>query len=267
MEEYISHPLTIPPITSRSEGGVPLMLLPTAPSIPHRIQHNTHTNQQMSSQSPIAQASFMCNAYMNKNVVCPVHRLIHRRSSLLINNGRVRSHMEFSSSPDEHIKVTLPGIPKRSSQPPNTPERTTPQLSSPSVRDEGEEEADERINQLLNTARSPSNPCDRISKVLQQQQQQLRRPVPSMQLPVTALLQYNPDSNSISKSRHVKKPLVLRSHSRALQSKKKSKEPPKPKPDVKQVAAMPLECQKFHMPSISRLCVSVPPAHWVNYDG
>ena len=43
-----------------------------------------------------------------------------------------------------------------SSQPPNTPERTTPQLSSPSVRDEGEEEADERINQLLNTARSPS---------------------------------------------------------------------------------------------------------------
>ena len=44
------------------------------------------------------------------------------------------------------------------------------------------------------------SPCDRISKVLQQQQQ-LRRPVPSMQLPVTALLQYNPDSNSISKSR------------------------------------------------------------------
>ncbi|XP_063676537.1 uncharacterized protein LOC134812872 isoform X7 [Bolinopsis microptera] len=269
MEEYISHPLTIPPITSRSEGGVPLMLLPTAPSIPHRIQHNTHTNQQMSSQSPIAQASFMCNAYMNKNVVCPVHRLIHRKSSLLINNGRVRSQMELSSSPDEHIKVTLPGIPKRrynsqvkrlkalreshpiiglqesSSQPPNTPEGSTPQLSSPSVRDEGEEEADERINQLLNTARSPSNPCDRISKVLQQQQQQLRRPVPSMQLPVTALLQYNPDSNSISKSRHVKKPLVLRSHSRALQSKKKSKDTPKPKPDVKQLKNYEKEYERF----------------------
>ncbi|XP_063676540.1 uncharacterized protein LOC134812872 isoform X10 [Bolinopsis microptera] len=268
MEEYISHPLTIPPITSRSEGGVPLMLLPTAPSIPHRIQHNTHTNQ-MSSQSPIAQASFMCNAYMNKNVVCPVHRLIHRKSSLLINNGRVRSQMELSSSPDEHIKVTLPGIPKRrynsqvkrlkalreshpiiglqesSSQPPNTPEGSTPQLSSPSVRDEGEEEADERINQLLNTARSPSNPCDRISKVLQQQQQQLRRPVPSMQLPVTALLQYNPDSNSISKSRHVKKPLVLRSHSRALQSKKKSKDTPKPKPDVKQLKNYEKEYERF----------------------
>ncbi|KAL5264087.1 hypothetical protein ACHWQZ_G005244 [Mnemiopsis leidyi] len=195
--------LNFPPITSRIEGGMPLMLLPTAPSIPHRLQSN-HSNQQPV-QCPIAQASFMCNAYMNRNIVCPVHSK-------------------------------------------DTPSGSIPELSRSStsiIRDEGEEEADARINQLLSTAQSFSNPCERISKVLQQQQQQ-RRPVPSMQLPVTALLQYNPDTNIITKARHVKKPLSLRSrHSRVLLAKKKSEEPPKPKPEVKQLMNYEKEYERF----------------------
>lgn len=268
LEEYLTHPLTIPPITSRSEGGIPLMLLPSAPSIPHR----THTNQP-SVQSPIAQASFMCNAYMNKTIVCPVHRIIHRKSSLLINNGRVRSHLnEMNSTPDEHVKVTLPGIPRRrynnqvkrlkalrdshpiiglqdcskevvagSSSTPDSGNRSS------SVRDEGEDEADQRINQLLTNAQSftHADPCDRISKVLQQQQQQ-RRPVPSMQLPVTALLQYNPDGNSTPKPRHVKKPAILRNRSRGgLEGKKKSREKIKPKLEVKQLMNYEKEYERF----------------------
>ncbi|KAL5264089.1 hypothetical protein ACHWQZ_G005244 [Mnemiopsis leidyi] len=233
--------LNFPPITSRIEGGMPLMLLPTAPSIPHRLQSN-HSNQQPV-QCPIAQASFMCNAYMNRNIVCPVHRVIHRKSGILLNHSRFKTQITEPST--THIKVTLPGIPKRSK---DTPSGSIPELSRSStsiIRDEGEEEADARINQLLSTAQSFSNPCERISKVLQQQQQQ-RRPVPSMQLPVTALLQYNPDTNIITKARHVKKPLSLRSrHSRVLLAKKKSEEPPKPKPEVKQLMNYEKEYERF----------------------
>ncbi|KAL5264081.1 hypothetical protein ACHWQZ_G005244 [Mnemiopsis leidyi] len=256
--------LNFPPITSRIEGGMPLMLLPTAPSIPHRLQSN-HSNQPV--QCPIAQASFMCNAYMNRNIVCPVHRVIHRKSGILLNHSRFKTQITEPST--THIKVTLPGIPKRrynnqvkrlkalrDSHPiiglhdgsKDTPSGSIPELSRSStsiIRDEGEEEADARINQLLSTAQSFSNPCERISKVLQQQQQQ-RRPVPSMQLPVTALLQYNPDTNIITKARHVKKPLSLRSrHSRVLLAKKKSEEPPKPKPEVKQLMNYEKEYERF----------------------
>lgn len=242
-----TNPLNIPPITSRSENGIPLMLLPHAPSIPSRIMQ-----QQTNVSSPIAQASFMCNAHMNRHIVCPVHRLIHRKT----NGLRSKSSQEAAY---EHVKVTLPGIPKRrynlkaaklnelrkshpllgvestnlnrplesrGQVPPNSKGTTPTQL------DEEEDMADSRIDNLLLATPSNASPSDRISKALSHHK---RIPVPTMQLPVTALLQYSPNQPADTRNVKVsKKPFALKSRQSRFKTESK-KEAPKPKPDIKQL--------------------------------
>jgi len=208
-------------VMSQSVGIAPLMLLPTAPSIP-----NTRIAMD---EKPlgIGQPAFMCNAYLNRNTVCPVHRLIHRRN-VVISDRNMRCPPITPGMRLDHIKVELPGIPKRrynvqikrlrnnmkdsphspsdeihpekschSHAPPNS-KGTTPS-ATPRPMDEDEDSvASERINSLLSN--TPISPSEKISSALSRNKKSLEQGENlsyqgSMCLPITAILQYLPTHN------------------------------------------------------------------------
>eukprot|EP00116_Pleurobrachia_bachei_P007064 sb/3467326/ len=193
-ERRHQHP-TLAEIEAAHSPDTPLMLLPSAPSIPSRL-----------SQNQIPQTAFMCNAYMNRNIVCPVHRLIHRKNGVAMGK-------KFVTSGREHIKVELPGIPKRRLAS-HAKRLQSLRQTHPIIGFEGDtatignaqnssqqntaleaaivsDRPESRINDLLSPDNPTPSPSERITKVLSGGKKRL---VPSMQLPVTALLQYSPNN-------------------------------------------------------------------------